>query len=520
MKKRMISVLLFVFFIGSVFGGTKELKLSLQDCITQALKKNLDLKIETLNFQETEKNLISSKGIFIPELSLNFTRRKTKAPSSSFLEGAQITKTDTDNYEFQLTDKIPTGGNFSLTLTQSKTETNNRFYGFNPSYNSRLTFSFTQPLLKGFGTTVAKREILIAANTKQASFYTLKQKVIDTVYNVEQAYWNLVYARMNLKVQQDALRLAKDLLQKNEKQVKVGTLAPIEIMVAKSEVATRESEIIRAKASIKSAEDNLKKILNIKEFEGNWEYEIIPTDNPKTNLNFTIPKIKEAIKIAKKHNPTLKQLEYTLKSKGIDVKYRKNQLLPSLDFQTSYWTTGVSGDRVIYENNDFFTGNIIAIIKGDPQGALKDAIKALYNNWSVSLTLKIPLSNSALKANYASAKIEFQKALLQIKSTEQSVIQEIRNAIMEVESNLKMVRATALARELAKRKLDAEEKKLMTGLSTNYQVVQYQKDYEQAKSSEVKAIVDFNIAILKFKKALGTLLEDRGIKFSEADKRF
>ncbi len=519
MKKRFFLIFFIMIFIGRMYGGGKIIKLSLQDCISQALKKNLDLKIETLSFEQAEKSLLSFKGLFIPELSLNYSKRKTKSPASSFLDGANISKTETDNYEFQLMEKTPTGGNFRLTLSQSKTETNNRFYGFNPSYNSRLTFAFTQPLLKGFGLTVTKKEILIAANTRESSFYSLKQKVIDTIFRVEQAYWNLVYARMNLKVQQDALALAKDLLAKNEKQVKVGTLAPIEIMVAKSEVASRESEIIRSKAAIKSAEDNLKRILNIKKFEGSWDFEIIPVDNPKTEINFRIPPIKEAIKIAKKHNPTIKQLEFSLKSRGIDVKYAKNQLLPSLDFQASYWTTGVAGDRIIYENNDFFTGNIIAIIKGNSSDALKDVIKALYNNWSVSLNLKIPLSNSALKARYASSKIEFEKAVLQIKSAEQSVIQEIRNAIMEVETNLRMVKATALARELAKSKLDAEEKKLMTGLSTNYQVVQYQKDYEQAKSSEVKAIVDLNIAILKFKKALGTLLEDRGIKFKNIIER-
>ncbi len=516
MKKTILFLLIVLFLSSFVMAdNNKVLKLSLEQCITQGLKKNLDLNIEVLTYKESVEGVSSSWGLFIPQLDFQLSERRTKSPSSSFLEGAEITKTDASTYNLQLSQKLPTGADLSLNLQSTKTETNNRFYGFNPSYSTRLTLNFTQPLLKGFGPLVTKKEILIATNNKKAALYSLKQKVMDIVYSIEEAYWNLVYAKMNLKVKEEALRLAKDLLRKNEKQVEVGTLAPIEIMAAKSEVATRESEIIQAKATIEQAEDNLKKMLNIVDFEKNWDYKIEPVDIPKTEVNFTIPNINEAIEIAKNNNPVLKQQKFNFKNKEINLKVAKNQMLPTLDLQASYWTTGLSGDRILYENNDFFRGEIIGIIKGDPTDSLKDALKSIYNNWSVSLNLKIPLSNSALKAQYASAKIQYDKSLLQIKTTEQSVIQEIRNAIREVESSLKMVHATRIARELAKSKLDAEIKKLETGLSTNYQVIQYQKDYEQSKSSEVKAIIDLNIAVLKFKKAIGTLLDDYGIKFKE-----
>jgi len=517
MKKNYYLLIIFFLFIGAILNAneTKVLKLSLNQCISQGLKKNLGLNVEILKYKENQQNLISSYGLLIPQLDLQFSQRRTKSPSSSFLEGAEITRTDTDTYNLQLSQKIPTGADFSLNLQSSKTKTNNRFYGFNPSYSTRLTLNFTQPLLKGFGATVTKREILIAANNKKAALFALKQKVTDIVYSIEEAYWNLVYARLNLKVKEEALRLAKDLLRKNEKQVEVGTLAPIEIMAAKAEVASRESEIIQAKAAIEQAEDNLKKLLNIVEYEKNWDYRIEPIDTPKTEVDFTIPNLNEAIEIAKNNNPLLKQQELTFKNNEINLKVAKNQMLPTLNLQASYWTTGLSGDRILYSNNDFFRGEIIGIIKGKPADSLRDALKSIYNNWSISLNLKIPLSNSALKAQYAAAKIQYEKALLQIKNSEQGIIQEIRNAIREVESSLKMVHATRIARELAKSKLDAEIKKLSTGLSTNYQVIQYQKDYEQSKSSEVKAVIDLNIAVLKFKKALGTLLEDYGIKFKK-----
>ncbi len=515
MKKLFLLFLITLFFTGVVLANstTKVIKLSLNQCILQGLKKNLDLNIEILTYKESKEGVIASYGIFIPQFDLQLSSRRTKSPSSSFLEGAEITKTETDSYNLQLTQKIPTGADLSLNLQSTKTETNNRFYGFNPSYNTRLTLNFTQPLLKGFGSIVTKKEIIIATNNKKAALFGLKQKVMDIVYSIEEAYWNLVYARLNLKVKEEALKLAKDLLRKNEKQVEVGTLAPIEIMAAKAEVASRESEIIQAKAAIEQAEDNLKKLLNIVEYEKNWDYKIEPVDLPKTDVNFIIPNLNEAIEVAKNNNPLLKQQELNYKNKEINLKVAKNQMLPTLDFQASYWTTGLSGDRILYSNNDFFRGEIIGIIKGDPKDSLRDALKSIYNNWSISLNLRVPLSNNALKAQYAAAKIQYEKALLQIKNSEQGIIQEIRNAIREVESSIKMVHATRIARELAKSKLDAEIKKLSTGLSTNYQVIQYQKDYEQSKSSEVKAIIDLNIAVLKFKKAIGTLLDDYGIQF-------
>ena len=243
--------------------------------------------------------------------------------------------------------------------------------------------------------TSTKREILIAANSKEESAAALEKTVTDTVYSVEEAYWNLVYTKMNLKVKEEALQIAKDLLAMNEKQVQVGTLPPIDILAAKAEVAAKESEIIQALASIKAAEDNLKKLLSLEEMASDWAIAIDPTDQPETSLRFAVPSLSEAIETARKRNPDIRKLDWTLKNKGLDVKYYKNQLLPSLDFQGSYWTTGISGDKLIYDGNPLNDENVhvIDIIRGPRSDSIKDALDAIYKSWSIGFTLKVPIWN-------------------------------------------------------------------------------------------------------------------------------
>lgn len=493
----------------------KVLKLSLQECIEKALAKNIGLAIEVSRYKSSENTLRGSYSLFIPTLELNYDRSRRESPNTSVLDGSSVPVSKGNSYTIGLSEKIPLGGNLTVSLNSVRNESNSRFSAYNPNYNAVLKADFTQPLLKGFGLTSTKREILIAANSKEESAAALEKTVTDTVYSVEEAYWNLVYTKMNLKVKEEALQIAKDLLAMNEKQVQVGTLPPIDILAAKAEVAAKESEIIQALASIKAAEDNLKKLLSLEEMASDWAIAIDPTDQPETSLRFAVPSLSEAIETARKRNPDIRKLDWTLKNKGLDVKYYKNQLLPSLDFQGSYWTTGISGDKLIYDGNPLNDedARVINIIRGPRSDSIKDALDAIYKSWSIGFTLKVPIWNVKDRANYANAKISYDQTLLQIRAAEQTVLQEIRDALRGVDSNHKLVVATKVSRELAQAKLEAEQKKLMTGLSTNYQVVQYQKDYEQAKSSEIKAVIDLNVSILKYKKSLGSLLEDKGIRF-------
>ena len=200
---------------------------------------------------------------------------------------------------------------------------------------------------------------------------------------------------------------------------------------------------------------------------------------------------------------------------GVNLTYAKNQLLPGLNLTASYWSPGVSGDQIIYLNNNPLTGIIIGRVPGGSSAAMKDAFNFKYQNWSVGLTLTLPMNNFLSRAMYTQAKLNMEQSLLNLKSQEQQIFLEIKNAVRAVETNFKRTQAYRVARELAEQKLAAEEEKLKVGLSTNYMVLQYQRDLSTARSTELRAIVDYNLSTAAMDRALGLSLKNKDMKVSD-----
>ncbi len=193
----------------------------------------------------------------------------------------------------------------------------------------------------------------------------------------------------------------------------------------------------------------------------------------------------------------------------------KNQTLPGLDFKVSYYSPGISGDRILYLNDDPYLGIVIGKEKGSSTGALKDSIKFLYPNWAVGLTLSLPIADTFGRANYAAARLQMEQAEARLKSQEQQVELEVSDAVRSVETDAKRVAAYRIARELAEKRLAAETKKLGVGLTTNYFVLQYQEQLANALSMEIKALVDYNLSLARLERATGTSLEARSISVAE-----
>jgi outer membrane protein TolC len=215
------------------------------------------------------------------------------------------------------------------------------------------------------------------------------------------------------------------------------------------------------------------------------------------------------------NRPELKSLKIDLSSENLNLGFAKNQLLPRLDLTASYYSPGVSGDQILYLNDDPLTGVIVGKIPGSSSNALKDSFAFKYNNWSVGLTLGIPLNTVFSRAAVAQAKLNLEQVTLRLKNQEQTIYLEIRNGVRSVESNYKRVQSYRLARELAEKKLQAEEEKLKVGLSTNYFVLTYQRDLSDARIAELRSIVDYVISVASLEKATGTNLKNKGISVEQ-----
>lgn len=518
MFRRIIKILpiLILLFASVSWAQDKEatLSLTLDDAIMRTLKNNYGVAIQLLNPEIASLSVSKAKEKFLPTLGFGYNKRKNESASYSWLEAAERSKSNYNDYDAQISQLIPTGGTVDVSLINYKNFSTSKFQTVNPRYGSTLRFDFRQPLLRDFGTKMTRRDIIISQNNLEISDNDLEKTMIEFIYAVEEAYWNLAYSIENLKVRQQALTLAQDLLAKNQRAVEVGTLAPIEILSAQAEVATRQADIISAEVQVKNNEDRLRTIINLPEDEMKLALPIKPLDMPRFETREV--NLEEALLAAMQNRPELRSLKIDLRNQDLNVSYAKNQLLPRLNLTASYWSPGISGDRVIYA--DPFSDEIIDTIPGGPSGALKDAFGFRYNNWSVGLTLDIPLNTVFSRAAYAQAQLNMEQAMLRLKNQEQLIYLEIRNAVRAVQADYQKVQAYRVARELAEKKLQAEEEKLRVGLSTNFIVLTYQRDLSNARISELRAIVDYNISLANMEKAMGTSLKTKNISISQISK--
>lgn len=495
------------------------LNLSLEECIVKAMKNNLGLKIEVLTPENRIHALGEAKEKFLPSFGLSFFTADQQQASYSFLEAAETLTTQQNQYSIDVSQVIPYGGNLRLSLDTSKYDTNRTGTTINPSYRANLRFDITQPLLRNFGYKISRREIIVAQNNLEMSEKDLQRALQDTVYNVEEAYWRLVASIENLKVRQQSLKLAQDFLERQKRAVEVGTEAPIEILSARSEVATREADILAAEADVKNSEDRLKLILNLMVEDPKAEfYSIIPQEMPEFKRREM--SLEEAFANALQNRPDLEASRIGIKNSEISLDFAKNQQLPALNLSASYWSPGVSGTQIVYERTpEFPLGRKVGEIPGDVSDSFEDVFGFRYQNWSIRLTLDIPLNTFISKANLAQARVDMQQAQLRLQQQEQNIYLEIKQAVRAVETNYQRVEAYKVARELRQQQLAAEEEKLKVGLTTPYFVLQYQRDLATAQTTELQAIIDYNLSLANLSRAMGTSLKEKNISMVDVYNR-
>jgi len=489
----------------------KTLAMTLEECILKAMTNNLALAVEVLNPEQSDLAVSLAREQFLPSLSFGYTKRSTASASYSFLDSEGTTTQARGDYSAQLSQTLPTGGTLLASLTSYNLDTNANFQTINPRYGTTLTFNFSHPLLKGFGPRIARRSIIVAQNSRDVTELQFNKFLQDKIYEVVQDYWNLVYAIENLKVQQQSLDLARELLEKNKRSVEIGTMAPMDVLSAEAEVAAREADILGGQALQKNSEDILRTVINLQgERPDAAEVRIVPSSSPASEET----KVSQdtSLQLARDNRPDMASARLDIQSKQYELTYARNQLLPDLSLNAQYWSPGVSGTQVLYLNNNPLTGVVIGTVPGGSSASFTDTFGFKYQNWSVGLTLTLPLATVLSRAQTAEAKVSLNQSLLSLKNQEQQLELELSNAVRAVQTNYQRVKAYQLSRELAQRTLEAEQEKLKVGLSTNYFVLQYQRDLANQQSLELKAIIDYNLALANLEKAEGTSLKNKNIE--------
>jgi len=514
MKKALIVTIFWVMSCGLVFSAQSPegKELTLKDAIFYALQNNLGLQVQKAQTREARLNLrINRAQLYLPVLSLTTEYSKSKQPSTNVLEGVDSVQEEGTSWNVGIDQRTPLGGTFSLGFNSSRTDTNVITETYNPTLETSMGFSLSQPLLQNFGTLATNYQIYIAANNHDISKYQLEQSIVNLVYDVEAAYWELVYAHQNLAAAKMALKRAKDLLDQNEIKVKVGTVAPIEILSSKATVARNESTVIQAEQAIQSREEALKRILNMSK----EPFAIIPKDEPEIK---DVPLDFDAfLKEAMENRPDINQAKITLENSGLTVKYRKNQALPALRLDTSFNSSAVGGTTWDFPIPNPFDPDFVRIKTEEISFAdtVRDVFKLKNTYFSAGLYLNTPVLLTAGRAQLAQAKVERERAMFQLKDLENTIYSEVKDVIRQVESNKKLVEADRIALQLEGENLKAEEKKLSVGLSTNFQVLQYQQQYAAAETQLLRSTINYALTTARINQVLNRTLKKYDIEFKD-----
>jgi len=499
------------------------LEISLRDAIRMALANNLQLEIENYNEDFNRMRVLGTKGYYDPVLQLSFGWNSTKRPSTSVLDaGASIPTSIFKRWTFSSTvsQNLPMGSSLSISFDTNRNTSNSAFTFMNPQFGSNFDVSWVQPLWRGFRQTQTERQLKIYNLDTQISDSQFRQRVSEVIEQVERQYWELVYAIENYEARRRSLDLAIIQYRNNEKRVQTGVMAPIEITSSRAEVATREQEMIQSEVQIINAQNGLKQLLAPDPKAPVWGMTLLPTEKPQAQ-EVTIS-LDEAVQLAVERRPELEQLRLELEKSDIDRKYYRNAGKPSVNLRLGVTSTGtagrVLGQEIIDVNNDGVPEQVLYNVPqvdspfyGEFGKSWRQTFGFDFVSYVAAFDVEIPLRNRNNESQLAQTVLTERQNMSRMRQQHQQIMVEVRNAFEEILTRKKALDAARVARELSEEQLAGETKRFEAGLSTNFEVLRYQRDLADAQVRELRAIVDYEIALAALQKAMFTIVDENDI---------
>jgi HAE1 family hydrophobic/amphiphilic exporter-1 len=511
--------------------------LSLREALSMALENNKDIEVARENVRIAEFDLLGAKGVYDPRLVTNAFYERAVNPISSFLSGGQNGSTTQSDYTgtARLEGQSPfLGGNYRLDFSSIRLTTNNQFTALNPQYPTALTFSYTQPLLRGLKFDNNRRQIEIARKNLSLTDAQFRQRAIDTITSVQRAYWDLVFSLRSLQVQRDAVTVARTQLEHNKRLVQEGQLAPIDVVAAEAQISTFEQGVFSALEGVSRAENNLKNLIAENQKAAIWMESLVPTET----VDLAVPEISlpDALKTAMENRPELQQSNVLREINQIDQRYFKEQTKPGIDLVGTYGLTGLAGS-ISSGVNPFTASNLevrerinelsrrsglpelpdVPVQALSPQllggydQSLQNLLANRYNNFRVGVQINLPLRNRTAEAQLGRSLVEGERIGTQREQLEQTIQVDVRNALQSMRSSEARLRAAVATREANEQQFASEQRKLDAGQSTVFLVLERQTALTEARGRELQAQTDLNKAIADLQRATGNALRVNSI---------
>lgn len=502
-----------------------------------ALAKNRDIEIERANLDFSRGLLRRAHGAFDPVLGAGPVYLSERVPVGSILAGGPSGALSqvSSGYNVQMDQFLPWGTRYQFLFDNLRSTTSNVFTQLSPQYSTGMFFSLTQPLLRNFEIDAPRRELRLRVKGVGISEAQLRLRVIEVITLVQQSYWDLVFARRDVEVKQEAVNLAIAQREMNRRQVEAGTLAQVEIVAAEAEVQRRQEELLLAVERVTQAENGLKQLVAESRANPIWSQEILPSDPQLPAIE--LPDVKEAVTSALAHRPEVEQLRLLAEQNQIDLDFFRGQLRPQVDLNVTYGRRGLagtvrSGDNPFTAQNQLLQtrvndlsvlagllplpppdpGQLPAFLSGGYGQSLSNIFDKDFHSVQVGLIFQLPLRNRAAEGDLAASRADTRRLDALHSRLEQFIEADVRNALQAVETARQRAEAARAARVASKEKLDSETRLFATGETTNFLVLTRQNEYTAARAAEVRAISDFNKAVANYYRALGTTLQVQGVR--------
>jgi outer membrane protein len=477
--------------------GASDVGLTLEDAVRRAIDNNLEIAVERLNPQTFDFSLAALRATYKPVATSNFGRRDNVRPPTNLLNPGSP-NVSTMTYNMGMTQNSPWGGgNMALTFNNSKVVSpTDRLASFDPQYNSSYLFSYTQPLLRGFRIDQTRQQMQTTLINRDNADLNLRARTTNTLAAVRAAYWDYVFTIQAVEVARQSLALSSKLLSDNKIRVEVGTMAPMDVVQAQAEEATRQQTLTIATATMRTAELALKRLIVGGTNDPLWSQHIDPVDRPdfeEVNID-----VEAAVRNALQQRTDLQVARNALETNNVLLKSQRDQSLPDLDALVGYGASGLGGTQYAFSGS-----GLDRIRQGiQVQGGYGDSLGTLFNrdypNWQFALSMSYPIGGNNFEAQAARTRLLIQQNQAQIRSSELTVATEVTNAALQVTNAAEALTASRAARELSRQRLDAEMSRFEVGMSNNYQVVQSQRDLRDAENLELRALLNYRKALVEF----------------------
>jgi len=535
--------------------NNETLPLSMNDAIKRALENNNDIEVARDDVRFAETQLRALEGIFDPIFALTPQYDKRISPQQSQLGGGSGTSGTLSTTTWSVNPSVQKqfgrgGGSYFLQFSNSHTNTSNTFSLLNPFYSSNLSLQFTQPLLKNRSIDNNRRQIRIQRKRLDQSDADFRQRTIEVITRVQQAYWELVFALRDQQNNVANLNLSRESLRNVEAQIAAGAKAPLERAEVQTELANRETALYSAIQAVSIAENNLKILIFKTPSNPEWSAQLTPTDTPQFDTNpVNLP---DALKAARDNRPELRRLRLQNDINDIDLTYFKNQTKPLIDLVGTVALTGLAGNSLA---TVVPPGTTQPIIVGDPltnpsafllneiqniqraQGlpvatvplgvvqsnivnpslvggygqTLQNLFGGKTRNVTLGVTIQFPFKNKTAEANLAGARIQKEQLQASMRSQEQIIEVDVRNSAQAVESARQRVLSAREARTNAEMQLEGEQRLYQVGRSTTFLLFQRENALANARASELRAETDYNKALADLQRATSTTLRANNV---------